>query len=27
MPDLEAEDVDAAIRFARSRIDHPVIVA
>lgn len=27
MPDLEAEDIDAAIRFARSRIDHPVIVA
>jgi uncharacterized protein (DUF433 family) len=27
MPDLEAEDVDAAIRFARSRIDHPVIAA
>ena len=27
MPDLEAEDVEAAIRFARSRIDHPVVVA
>ena len=27
MPDLEAEDIDAAIRFARSRIDHPVIAA
>ena len=27
MPDLEAEDIEAAIRFARSRIDHPVIAA
>ena len=27
LPDLEAEDVEAAIRFARSRIDHPVIAA
>ena len=27
MPDLEAEDIDAATRFARSRIDHPVIAA
>ena len=27
MPDLEAKDIEAAIRFARSRIDHPVIAA
>ena len=27
MPDLEAADVAAAIRFARSRVDHPVIGA
>lgn len=27
MPDLEAEDIEAAIRFARSRVDHPVITA
>lgn len=27
MPDLEAEDIEAAIRFARSRIDHPVVAA
>lgn len=27
MPDLEAEDLEAAIRFARSRIDHPVVTA
>ena len=27
MPDLEAEDIEAAIRYARSRVDHPVIVA
>jgi uncharacterized protein (DUF433 family) len=27
MPDLEAEDIEAALRFARSRIDHPVIAA
>lgn len=27
MPDLEAEDIEAAIRFARSRIDHPVVTA
>ncbi|RMF62756.1 MAG: DUF433 domain-containing protein [Bacteroidetes bacterium] len=25
MPDLEAEDIEAAIRYARSRVDHPVI--
>lgn len=27
LPDLEAEDVEAAILYARSRIDHPVIAA
>ena len=27
MPDLEAADIEAALRFARSRIDHPVIAA
>ncbi len=27
MPDLETGDIEAAIRFARSRIDHPVIAA
>lgn len=26
-PDLEPEDVDACLRFAPRRIDHPVIVA
>lgn len=25
MPDLQAEDIEAAVRYARSRIDHPVI--
>ncbi len=27
MPDLEVEDIEAAIRFARSRIDHPIVAA
>jgi uncharacterized protein (DUF433 family) len=27
LPDLEAEDVEAAILYARSRLDHPVIAA
>lgn len=27
MPDLEAEDIEASIRFARSRVDHPVVAA
>ena len=27
LADLEAEDIDAAILYARSRIDHPVIAA
>ena len=27
LPDLEIEDVSAAIGYAKSRIDHPVLVA
>jgi uncharacterized protein (DUF433 family) len=27
MPDLEPEDLQAALRFASRRIDHPVLVA
>ena len=27
LPDLEPEDVDACLRFASRRIDHPVVVA
>ncbi len=27
MPDLELEDIQASIRFARSRVDHPVVAA
>ncbi|MFK7845904.1 MAG: DUF433 domain-containing protein [Rhodothermales bacterium] len=27
LPDLETEDIYAAILYARSRIDHPVIAA
>ena len=27
MPDLQAEDIEAALRYARSRVDHPVIAA
>ena len=27
MPDLEMEDLTAALRYAAQRIDHPVIVA
>ena len=27
LPDLEAEDIEAAIRFARSKLDHPVLAA
>lgn len=27
LPDLEPEDFEAAILYARSRIDHPVIAA
>ena len=26
LPDLEPEDVDACLRFASRRIDHPVVV-
>jgi uncharacterized protein (DUF433 family) len=25
LPDLEPKDIEAAIRFARSRVDHPVV--
>ncbi|MEM6336426.1 MAG: DUF433 domain-containing protein [Bacteroidota bacterium] len=27
LPDLEPADVEAAVRYAQSRIDHPVIAA
>lgn len=27
LPDLEAEDIEAALRYARGRIDHPVLAA
>ena len=27
LPDLEAEDIGAAIRYASSRLDHPVVAA
>jgi uncharacterized protein (DUF433 family) len=27
LPDLELEDLDASLRFASRRIDHPVVVA
>ena len=27
MPDLEQEDIQAVLRYARDRFDHPVIVA
>jgi len=27
LPDLEAEDIRACLRFASQRIDHPVVVA
>lgn len=27
LPDLEPEDIDAALRFASRRLDHPVVVA
>lgn len=27
LPDLELEDIEAAILYARSRIDHPVVAA
>jgi uncharacterized protein (DUF433 family) len=27
MPDLEADDIKAAVAFARQRVDHPVLAA
>lgn len=27
MPDLEKEDIEAAIRYAREKIDHPIVAA
>ena len=27
LPDLELEDVEAALRYARSSVDHPVLAA
>lgn len=27
LPDLEAADVEASLKYVRSRIDHPVIIA
>jgi uncharacterized protein (DUF433 family) len=27
LPDLEVEDVQACLRFARDRLDHPVVAA
>ena len=27
LPDLEPEDVASCLRFARSRLDHPILVA
>ena len=27
LPDLEAEDIQACLRFASQRLDHPVLVA
>ena len=27
LPDLEAADIEAALRFASSRLDHPVLAA
>jgi uncharacterized protein (DUF433 family) len=27
LPDLEREDIEAAIKFARNRIEHPIIAA
>jgi uncharacterized protein (DUF433 family) len=27
LPDLESADVDACLRFASSRIDHPIVAA
>lgn len=27
LPDLEKEDIEAAVKYARGRIDHPVVAA
>ncbi|MBK5283744.1 MAG: DUF433 domain-containing protein [Nitrospiraceae bacterium] len=27
LPDLEAEDISACLRFASSRLDHPILAA
>lgn len=27
MPDLEAEDIEATLRYASSRLDHPILAA
>ncbi len=27
MPDLEADDIKAAVAYARQRVDHPVLAA
>jgi uncharacterized protein (DUF433 family) len=27
LPDLEPEDISACLRFARNRVDHPVLAA
>ena len=27
LPDLEAEDIEAVLQYARDRLDHPVIAA
>ena len=27
LPDLEEEDIEAALRYARRRVDHPVLAA
>ena len=27
LPDLEAEDIAACLRFARNRLDHPILAA
>lgn len=27
LPDLEPEDIDAALKYARASLDHPVLVA
>jgi len=27
MPDLEKEDIEAALKYARQRLDHPIVAA